>query len=174
MRIPALLSLPVLGLLLTIAAPASAQETNFSSGPQYLSIQGSPLFARPISTPSLSLETSLVQPADHTGSEAEVEQSVEDELKRLPPLDFYSIYYSPPRVDEIVISSHDTGAASTTVQIPASIFNSGVTLAMDPQTLFPGGSISDLAEAAAQAKARRSSPLRIYTNRDIERLRQGS
>ena len=46
-------------LSIALAATAAAQETNFSVGPQYLMISGSPSFARPIATPSLSFDTGL-------------------------------------------------------------------------------------------------------------------
>src|SRR5258708_27937254 len=50
MRAPFLCAL----LVLSTAAFVIGQDTNFASGPQYL-MSGSPLFARSISTPSLSL-----------------------------------------------------------------------------------------------------------------------
>lgn len=41
-------------LLLSALGIALGQDTNFSAGPQYLLNYGSPQFARPISTPSMS------------------------------------------------------------------------------------------------------------------------
>lgn len=40
--------------LIFISAAAFGQDTNFATGPQYLITTGSPMFARPISTPTLS------------------------------------------------------------------------------------------------------------------------
>jgi hypothetical protein len=158
---------------LALALPSAAQDTNFSTGPQYL-LNGSPLFARPITTPSLSLETPLDQPTDHTGSEALAEQAVENKLEQVPPLDFSSIYYEPSTAEEIVISSNNSEAQGESPQLPASIVASGVTQMIDAQSLHERGYGMSLAEAAAQWKERKSAPVRTYKNEDIERLRQGS
>lgn len=45
--------------LLLLSAISFAQDTNFSTGPQYLVTSSSPMFLRPISTPSLSLSQLL-------------------------------------------------------------------------------------------------------------------
>jgi hypothetical protein len=158
---------------LALALPSAAQDTNFSTGPQYL-LNGSPLFARPITTPSLSLETPLESPREHAGSDALVEQAVENKLEQLPPLDFAAIYYESPTAEEIVVSSNNSEAQREVPQLPASIVESGVTQMIDAQTLRQRGYGMSLAEAAAQWKARKSAPVRTYTNDDIERLRQGS
>lgn len=165
-------SFVALGALVALALPAAAQDTNFSTGPQYL-LNGSPLFARPITTPSLSLETPLPPPADYTGSQALMDEAVENKLEHLPPLDFSSIYYEPP-IEEIVLSSNNSGAQGESPQLPASIVESAVTQMIDAQTLRQRGYGVSLAEAAAQWKARKREPVRTYTNADIERLRQGS
>jgi hypothetical protein len=162
-----------LGVLLTLGLPAAAQDTDFSTGPQYL-LNGSPLFARPIGTPSLFLETPLESPTDHAGSEAAVEQAMDNKLQQLPPLDFSSIYYEPPIVEEIVVSSNTAKVQGESPQLPASIAESGVTQIIDAVTLHQRGYGVSLAEAAAEWKARKIAPVRTYTNQDIERLRQGS
>lgn len=162
-----------LGILLALVVPAAAQDTNFSTGPQYL-LNGSPLFARPIGTPSLSLETPLEPPTDHTGSEAAAEQAVENTLEQLPPLDFSSIYYEPPTAEEIRISSNNSEPRGESPQLPSSIAESGVTQMIDAETLHQRGYGVSLAEEAAQWKARKSAPVRTFTNGDIERLRQGN
>jgi hypothetical protein len=162
-----------LGVLLTLGLPAAAQDTDFSTGPQYLR-NGSPLFARPIGTPSLFLETPLESPTDHAGSEAAVEQAMDNKLQQLPPLDFSSIYYEPPTAQEILISSNNSEARGEAPQFPASIVESGVTQMIDGQSLIQRGYGMSLAEVAAEWKARKIAPVRTYTNQDIERLRQGS
>jgi hypothetical protein len=135
MRITARFPLRVaLGVLVALALPAVAQETNFSTGPQYL-LNGSPLFARPIATPSLSLETPLQPPTDHNGSEPAVEQAAENKLQQLPPLDFSSTYYKPPTAEEILISSGDSGTRGESLPLPGSIVESGVTEMIDPGAL---------------------------------------
>jgi len=160
------------GVSLALALPAGAQDTNFSTGPQYL-LNGSPLFARPIATPSLSLQTPLDQPADHSGSDALAEQAVENKLEELTPIDFFSIYYKPPTAEEIVVSNNSE-AQGESRQLPSSIVESGVTQMIDAETLRQLVYGLSLAEAATQWKARKSAPVRTYTNEDIERLRQGS
>src|SRR5579864_9125584 len=45
-------------LLVVLVGVAAAQDSSFSIGPQYL-ITGSPTFARPIATPTVSLDTPL-------------------------------------------------------------------------------------------------------------------
>jgi hypothetical protein len=174
MRLAASFSLvAALGVSLALALPSAAQDTNFSTGPQYL-VNGSPLFARPITTPSLSLETPLDQPTAQSGSDALVEQAVENKLEQGPPLNFSSIYYGPPAAEGTVVSSNNSEAHGEVLQFPSSIAESGVTQMIDAQTLRQRGYGLTLAEAAAQWKARKSSPVRTYTNEDIERLRQGS
>ena len=164
----------VLGVGLALALPSAAQDTNFSTGPQYL-LNGSPLFARPIATPSLSLETPLDQPTDHSGSEALAEPAVESKLEQLRSVDLSSIFYARPSVGEIVMSSQRAEETEGSApQLPASIFESGVTGTIDTQALGERGDGFGLAEAAAQWKARKNAPVRTYTNLDIERMRQGS
>src|SRR5579863_917917 len=53
MRISALLC-----LLTLVTGYSAAQDTNFANGPQYL-LTGSPLLARPLATPSMSLDAPL-------------------------------------------------------------------------------------------------------------------
>jgi hypothetical protein len=174
MRLAASFSLSAaLSAVLALALPAAAQDTSFSTGPQYL-LNGSPLLARPTTTPSLSLETPLEPPADHSGSDAAAEQAVEHKLEQLPPLDFFSIYYEPPTAQEIVVFSDNSEGQGEASRLPATMVESGVAQLIDAQTLRQRGYGVSLAEAAAQWKARKSPPVRTYTNEDIERLRQGS
>ena len=46
-------------LLFVLAGISAAQDMNFAVGPQYLMTSGSPMFARPIATPTLSLDAPL-------------------------------------------------------------------------------------------------------------------
>jgi hypothetical protein len=165
--------LVALGVSVALALPAAAQDTNFSTGPQYL-LNRSPQFARPITTPSLSLQTPLDQPTVHSGSDALVEQTVENKLEQGRPLNFSSIYYGPPAAEGTVVFSNNSEAQGEALQFPPSIAESGVTQMIDAETLRQRGYGLSLAEEAAQWKARKSAPVRTYTNEDIERLRQGS
>ena len=45
----------LLCFLFALAGFSAAQDSNFSVGPQYLTNYGSPMFLRPIATPTLSL-----------------------------------------------------------------------------------------------------------------------
>ena len=45
--------------LFVLAGISAAQDMNFAVGPQYLMTSGSPMFARPIATPTLSLDAPL-------------------------------------------------------------------------------------------------------------------
>ena len=46
-------------LLFALMGIGAAQDTNFPAGPQYLITFDSPMFARPLATPSLSLNAPL-------------------------------------------------------------------------------------------------------------------
>ena len=69
----------------------SAQDSNFPVGPQYLMNYGSPLFMRPIATPTLSLgEASPARAAAEAGNGTQF--SVTSAATQ-SPLDLFPIYY---------------------------------------------------------------------------------
>ena len=148
-------------LLLVLGAISFAQEANFSVGPQYLITNGSPLFAQPIATPSLSFETpragvlSEVTTADVTFTTPVALQG---------QADLFPIYYGVPRVSVIEITSVESPRT-----LPASIVNAGVVESTDADSLRHRGYGVPLAEHASFWKARKGHAPRVYTNADIDR-----
>src|SRR5882724_1764191 len=108
--------------VLVLTGVSAAQETNFSVGPQYLMTYGSPLFALPIATPSLSLGEAPISMV-RGSSEADTGGVV---IATTPGLqgqaDLFPIYYGVPRVSVIEISEPATSSQT----LPASITNVGV------------------------------------------------
>ncbi len=159
---------------------AFAQEMTFPSGPQYLMASGSPLFARPISTPSMSLSGPplAVGASDATGvliPGAENRTVLPPLAVALPSVDFLPIYYGyrPPSSIEISFSSA-SGETQPPNPLPASILDTGASQITTVQALREHGYGVTLAEAAAYRKARSHPPARVYTNADIDKLRGGS
>jgi hypothetical protein len=156
-------------LMLVLVGVSAAQETNFAVGPQYLMTSGSPLFARPIATPSLSLGESR---ATVIGGTSEV--SGDSGTITTPGLqgqaDLFPIYYGVPRVSVIEISKPEVSART----FPASITNVGVMEITDLQSLRLRGFGVTLPEAASYWKTHKRSTSHVYTNSDIERLQHGS
>jgi hypothetical protein len=163
-----------LGTLLVLSAggTAFAQDTNFSTGPQYL-MNGSPLFARSISTPTLALPA----PPREIGASNATEglRAGAENQTAVPPThpdaNLFPIYYgtTPPSVIEISFSS---GPFST--PLPPSILDDGVWEITTAQALRERGHGVTLAEAAAHGKAGMRHATRVYTNADVERLHGGS
>jgi hypothetical protein len=93
-------------LLLSASGTAFGQDTNFASGPQYL-MQGSPLFARSISTPSLP----LTGPPLDVGASNATENLIAgaDNQTAVPPrppdVNLFPIYYGETQASVIEISS---------------------------------------------------------------------
>jgi hypothetical protein len=173
----AIFSLQAMGLVLIVAGSAAAQDTNFSTGPQYLAMQGSSLFARPISTPSLSLETQMEEPTEHEATaEPPIESAVppaEAQADQPPYIDFFTFYYASPIAGNPAQSIPESGLDRAVLrQGSESIFESGVSQLLDAQAIWRLGNGATLAEEAARWKGRKTVPARTYTNEDIERLRQ--
>jgi len=154
-------------LLIALAAIAAAQETNFSVGPQYLMISGSPSFARPIATPSLSFDTGLsaIPNLPQIGPAVENQPYVvNSEASRGPNL--FPIYYGYPMASVVEITS-----AEPPRNLPASIIDVGVTGITDAQSLRERGFGVPLGDSAAFWKTHKPRAPRVYTNADIQRLR---
>jgi hypothetical protein len=153
---------------MALAGISAAQDTNFSAGPQYLMTSGfSPLFNRPIATPSVSLEVPLpeIQSLPAIGPVVENEPfTTNPELPRQP--DLFPIYYGYPMPSVIEITSAEPPRA-----LPASIVDAGVTGFTDAQSLRERGYGVPLAETAAFWKAHKPHAPRVYTNADVQRLR---
>jgi len=165
-------------LLVSSATLVCGQDTNFANGPQYL-MTGSPLFARPIATPSISLQDAPLEiGADSaTGvliSGAENQTVLPPQAVALPKIDLLPIYYGVVPVSDIEISFAESSSARSATEIPASILDTGVWQTTTAQALEARGYGIPLGEAAFRHKAHAKHATRVYTNADIDRLRSGS
>jgi hypothetical protein len=163
-------------LVLSALGIASAQDTNFPSGPQYLMNYGSPFFARSISTPS----TSFTQPPLGVGASnatgiliaGSENQTVLPPSPDTPPkIDLFPIFYGGPPASVIEISFPSEPSSN---RLPASILDAGVWEITTAQTLRERGYGLTLVEATEYGKAQARHARRVYTNADIERLHSGS
>jgi hypothetical protein len=159
-------------VLLLVVGLSSAQDTNFAVGPQYLMTSGSPLFARPIATPTLSFEAPLPEThasdvvADHVPSADDEALAYVLEIQRQTAL--MSIYYGVPRVSVVEISFREP--SEPRLPLPASIVDAGVVELTNAQSLRWRAYGVTLPEAAAYQKTHRVHAPRVYTNSDVERL----
>jgi hypothetical protein len=161
----------LLFFLAALIASCPAQDTNFAMGPQYLMTSGSPLFARPIATPSLSLGEVRQSSTYEEPSVASADAATYSTTPGLPgQADLFPVYYGVPRVSVIEM----TGPEASPSVLPASRTNAGVTEATDLPSLRMRGFGVTLPEASSYWKAHKRSASRVYTNRDIERLHGGS
>ena len=156
-------------LLLAVVGIATAQDTNFPAGPQYLPITGSPQFARSIATPSLSLSA----PLPEIQSLPEVGPAVSDQAYAPNPelqhqADLFPIYYGAAPASVVEITSTELPRS-----LPASIVDVGVVGFTDATSLRERGYGVTVGETAAFWKTRKAPATRLYTNRDIERLHGG-
>jgi len=152
-------------MLLVLAGISGAQDTNFAIGPQYLMTNGSPLFARPIATPTVSLgeAPANVAPASSAG-----EQAFTTPPQLQGQANLFPIYYGTAPVSVIEISAAEPPRA-----LPVSFMESGVVQTTDAQSLRQRGFGVTLSDAAAYQKAHRAHAPRVFTNSDIERLHGG-
>jgi hypothetical protein len=159
--------------LLVLVGFSAAQDSNFPVGPQYLMNYGSPIFARPIATPSLSLGTPVVVSEITQDNVAAADNETVAHIPEFQPqIDLFPIYYGLPRVSVIELSFREPGESSASLHpLPTGIVETGVVELTDMQSLRLRGYGVTLPEAAAYWKARRISPPRVYTNVDTERLR---
>jgi len=157
--------------LLALAGFSAAQDTNFSAGPQYLMTSGSPLFAQPIATPSLSLSAPAASSGSATSAAAAAPESPAPSPVPSPAFqpDLSRIYWGGPEVagtaSEIEITS-----APPTSPLPASILDTGVTGMTTVQSLRQRGYGIPLGDTAAFWKSHKPHATRVYTNADVQRL----
>ncbi|MGA8837205.1 MAG: hypothetical protein WB538_16365, partial [Candidatus Sulfotelmatobacter sp.] len=109
-------------IVLSAVGAAFGQDTNFATGPQYLMTQGSPLFAQPLSTPSLSLAGPPLEVGADNAT-ARLTAGAENQTDSLPPadalpqVDFFYFYYGMPPLSVVEISFAETSTASR--ELPA-------------------------------------------------------
>ena len=162
-----------LAVLTALGGIATAQDTSFSTGPQYLVTYGSPLLLHSIATPSLDLNAPPVNTLPEASSE---EQPVPAPATPQGGADLTRIYWGEPataasaseNVSEIEISSPQTAPTP-----PAGFLDIGVTEITDERSLAERGYGMTLAEAAAYSKARCAHASHVYTNEDLAHLHGG-
>lgn len=162
-------------VLFSALGVAFAQDTNFSSGPQYL-MSGSPLFARPISTPSISLAGPplVVGASNATGvliAGAENQTDLPPSADALPQIDLFPIFYGRPAASVIEISFSPEAFSDS---LAGSILDTGVLQITTAQALRERGYGLTFVEAAAYGKAHARRANRLYTNSDIDRMHSGN
>jgi hypothetical protein len=149
-----------------------AQDSNFSTGPQYLTNFGSPLFLHSIETPSLSLEPTVAAPAPEPQPE---EQPVPASIGTGIP-DLSNIYYGPPpETPQVATQASEIELSSPSVAppLPASFFEVGVIEITTPHSLSELGYGLGIADAASFWKGHKPAAPHVYTNADIQRLHGG-
>lgn len=155
---------------MVLAAVAFGQDTNFSTGPQYLITTPSAQFLRPIATPTLSLSAS----SPVSTSEASVESQTTPAPQYQP--DLSRVYWGDDWVR--YVRGESSAAASSEIEItspqttpplPSSFLETGVTRVTDAQSVEASGYGVTLGEVSSYWKAKRHTP-RVYTNADIARL----
>jgi hypothetical protein len=162
-----------LWLLLTLAGICAAQDTNFSSGPQYLITQPSTLFLHSIATPSLSFQSEAA-PAPFAAPAGVPEPVSISQVEETPApvpagVNLARIYWGPfpdvaQQASEIEITSTELPK-----NLPASITETGTTAIVDAQFLRRAGYGISLGETAAFWKAHAAHASHTYTNKDVER-----
>jgi hypothetical protein len=161
--------------MLLMVGGAYAQESNFASGPQYLMNSVSPLFARPIATPSLSFDTPSLFTRPGTGEYGGSASSEQEPLATVSELqgqaDLFPLYYGVPRVSVINLSFRESRGGRPQSGLPAGFVEPGVVELTDVASLRLRGYGVTLPEAAAYWKGRHESLPHVYTNKDIEDLR---
>lgn len=167
-------------LVLSSQGIAFSQDTNFATGPQYL-MQGSPMFARSISTPSMSLAgpPPEVGASDATGvliAGASDQDVLPPNPDALPKIDLFPIFYGGPPVgaNGEITFSYPVEPSLPPAEIPPSISDTGVWQMTSAQALRERGYGVTVAQAAADAKARIRHANHIYTNADAARLHGGN
>ncbi len=168
MRVPSCCML----LLLSAVGIAFGQDTNLSSGPQYLMNYGSPLFARSISPPSMTLAGPPLEvgASNATGvliAGAENQTVLPPSAVALPEIDLFPIFYGGPPASVIEIGF---SSGPSTNELRPSILDTGVWQMSTAQDLRERGYGVTLVEGAAYAKAHTRHAKRVYTNADIDRL----
>jgi hypothetical protein len=158
-------------LLCVLTGIGAAQDTNFSSGPQYLITSGSPMFLHPIATPSLSL--SAPSPGSNA-TEAEALPEPSSPFAGTPPQpNLTRIFWgepaaaaqAPENASEIEITSTEPPQP-----LPASLVDPGVTGMTNARSLRMWGFGAPLGDTASFWKTHTPHASHVYTNGDVQRL----
>jgi hypothetical protein len=162
-------------LFLSSITLAFGQNTNFPAGPQYL-LTGSPLFARPIATPTLAItDPPLETGADTATADLIAGAGNRTEIPQPPaPPNLYPIYYGEHWVREV-----EGNSAAPTSELPPTEFagnflNTEVEETSIVQNIRARGNTVAFRGSEAYARARVLRLARVYTNADIDRMRGGS
>lgn len=162
-------------LLVSLAGISLAQDTNFPVGPQYLITSNSPMFLRPIATPTLSLSAPLAG-LGATAIEASP-QSFSMPAGLPSPPDLTRIYWGGPEVREEKTSENVSEIEITGAEppraLPASVLDVGVTGMTDARSLRERGYGVPLGDTASYWKTHAPHAMHLYTNQDLLRLHGG-
>jgi hypothetical protein len=192
----------------SLAGLSLAQDTTFAQGPQYLVVNGSPMFLRPIATPTLSFTSSISDP--YNGTELAPSQIASPATTGANTLSGDVFWgernpnaFMQPRISTPMLTAEQTAfytyatangvaaalsapplvtielpAGSSVIEItspqipanlPASIFDPGVSGSVDPQSLRERGYGVSLGEFAAQLRAHKRTATRVFTNEDLHK-----
>jgi hypothetical protein len=158
---------------LTLVGMGAAQDSNFSVGPQYLMNYGSPMFLRPIATPTMSL--SETAPAAVVVPEASA-SSAGTSAAAQGQVDLTRVYWGDHDATE---PAGETGGvieisgSASAANLPGSIVEVGVQETVDAQALRLRGYGVTVSEASAFWKVHKPHAVRVFTNRDVEKLHGG-
>jgi hypothetical protein len=153
--------------MLLLATVSVAQDTDFSQGPQYL-ITGSTQFLHSIATPSESLQAPL-ENAYVVSPDGAVSNDLVAAHPDVPSPDLQPIYWGEPKVSENV-SEIKIASPELPQNLPASIFDSGVTAIAAPGSLRQDDYETTLGQIAASSKDRAVRATHVYTNADVDRF----
>ncbi len=153
----------VLCLIVPLVGISAAQDTNFSVGPQYLMSFGSPMFAQPIATPSLSLEA----PLPPLPGLPQIGPTVTDQAYVVDPelqhqANLFPVYYGYPMISVVELTGSEPR------ELPASITGSGVTAMINSTWLRENGYGAPLGDTASYWKTHKPHAPRVFTNADVQ------
>jgi len=154
--------------LFAFAGFASTQDTNFTSGPQYLITSGDPMLLQSIATPSLSFSSPLAPPRF-----AENQPAPANPLSTVSPADLSQIFWgvreSTPSPSENS-SEIEITSAPLPRPLPPALIDTGVTAFVTARSLALEGYGVPLGDLASYYKTHKPSSVRRFTNADIDRL----
>jgi hypothetical protein len=153
---------------IALAGISAAQDTNFPVGPQYLITSDSPMFLRPIATPTMSLSAPTV--STNLEPTPVPETTTASPALSIPP-DLTRVYWGGPEANEQTSDIEITSAGPSN-SLPPSILDVGVTGITNAQSLRERGYGVPLGDAASYWKTHKPHASRVFTNADVQRLHQ--